>query len=360
MTQQMFSVRLSGFLRRKLDELKAEQGEDSPAYLGLARQYLGSEQEQKAFDEHGIKHYEASVTTSETEGLPGIERLYRRALVIETTLACAAHCRYCLRQNYPPHTLTEEQLLDVARYCGSPQNRDDLTEVLITGGDPMLIPHRLETLLNALIEHAPNIRTVRLGTRLFGHDPGRVDEHLLNIFRNKPSLRFEVATQINHPVEFFPEMIDALRKVQDVGAKIYSQNVLLKHINDDLGTLVELYDKMRQNNVEAHYLFHPVPLLSTHHFRNSLDRGLELARQLTSCGAVSGRAKPMFAVMADIGKITLYEGSIIKREGQRVLFQSGYTLADRVAWNPSWQVPETAEVDDRGFLRVWYLDGEGD
>ncbi len=361
MSATAFPEKLSGFLRARLADLRAKHGENSPQYLGLARQYLKDPREDSEAPEQNLKHYEAGVTaTAEAEGAlpPGLERLYRRTLVIEPTFACMAYCRYCLRSNYPKHTLTEDQLIEVARYCGSDENRDYLNEVLITGGDPVIIPRRVELLLQALLEYAPNIRIIRLATRVPTQDPERIDEDALNLFRGKPSLRFELATQINHPVEFCDESIAALRAIRDLGVKIYSQNVLLKGVNDDLPTLVELYGTMREQDLEAHYLFHSIPLVGTHHFRTSLDRGIRLARALTSCGVISGRAKPMFAVMSDIGKITLYEGSVADRRQGRLLLRSHYRLADRLRWNPSWQLPASAVVDDEGYLCVWYLDGE--
>ena len=361
MSEGVFSEKISRFLRTKLDELRTKYGEDSPTYLGLARQYVRDPREDVQTAEQNIKHYEAGVAQTEAgdERLPpGLERLYRRTLVIEPTFVCLAHCRYCLRRNYPSHTLTEKQLVDVAKYCGSEENRDTLNEVLITGGDPLIIPRRIELLLQALIEYAPNVRIIRLATRITTQDPNRIDEDLLRLFQNKPSLRFELATQINHPVEFFPECVAAFRAIRNQGAKIYSQNVLLKGINDDLATLLDLYDAMRDNDIEAHYLFHCVPLIGTHHFRTSLEKGIRLASALTSCGAISGRAKPMFATMTDIGKITLYEGCIVDRRDRELLLQSRYRLAERSSWNPSWELPPTAVVDDEGYLRVWYLDGE--
>jgi lysine 2,3-aminomutase len=354
-----FPEKLSRFLRSQLEQLGQQHGEDSPRYLGLARQYIKDPREDVDGSEQNLKHYEAGLTSHDAGELPpGLERLYRRTLVIEPTLACISNCRYCLRSNYRKHTLTEKQLVEVAQYCGKPPVSEILNEVLITGGDPLLIPHRVAVLLDALEEHAPNIRIIRLASRIPSQDPERIDEDVLQLFRNRPRFRFELATQINHPVEFFPETVEAFRRIRSVGAKIYSQNVLLKGVNDDLATLTELYDTMRWNDIEAHYLFHSVPLIGTHHLRTSVARGVRLASALTSCGAISGRAKPMYAAMTDIGKITLYDGAMGERRDGRVLLQSNYKLEDRLTWNPSWQLPSTAEVDDDGYLRVWYLDGE--
>ncbi len=88
-----------------------------------------------------------------------------------------------------------------------------------------------------------------------------------------------------------------------------------------------------------------------------MDKGLALAKSLTCSGHVSGRTKPMFAAMTDIGKITFYDGVILERREGKILLQSEYRIEERMAWNPSWEVPDTAEVDRQGKLRVWYQDG---
>jgi len=361
MNNHIFPERLSRFLREKLEMLIQTKGETSPEYIGLARQYLRDPREDNESAEINIKHYEAGLSIEGGTGTVfGMERLYRRSMVIEPTLACLANCRFCLRSNYPRHTLTENELISIAKYCGNEINKEVLNEVLITGGDPLTIPHRIGFLLEALLEFAPNIKIIRLATRITTQDPNRIDENVLSLFRKKP-LRFELATQINHPVELsFPETQAAFQRILNEGVRVYSQNVLLKGVNDDLSILIELYDAMRGNNIEAHYLFHAIPMQGTHHLRCSISKGINLANQLTSCGMISGRAKPMFAVMTDIGKITLYDGSIVQRKNGQLLLNSNYKLEDRLNWNPTFIIPESAVVTDSGYLQVWYTDGEDD
>lgn len=360
MKSSVFPEKITPFLRDKLVLLSNAYGTDSSEYNGLAMQYIKNPLEDAPTDGINSKHYEAGVqVTTSNEILPGLERFYRKTLVIEPTLVCVANCRYCLRSNYPVHTMTEKQLVEVAKYCGSGLNAESLNEVLITGGDPLLVPQRIEFLLNSLIEYAPNIKIIRIATRLTGQDPARIDENVIALFKNKPTLRFELATQINNAVEFFPEVEDAFGKISALGVKIYSQNVLMKGVNDDIESLVNLYNKMRENNIEAHYLFHCVPMKGIDHLRTSVAKGLGLAKALTCSGNISGRAKPMYAAMTDIGKITFYDGVILSKKDGRILLQSNYKVTDRLAWNPSWTLPATAEVDEKGMLRVWYLDGEG-
>jgi lysine 2,3-aminomutase len=167
---------------------------------------------------------------------------------------------------------------------------------------------------------------------------------------------------INSPVEFWPESVEAIHKIQDVGARIYLQHPLLKGVNDDLETLVSLYDLVRTHNIEPHYLFHCVPITGQSHHRTTVQKGNELICKLTSSGKFSGRSKPKYTLMTDIGKITMWEGTILDRNqaNNMILLQSGYKLEERLRYNPSYKVPKNAEVDEEGYMRVWYLDGEDD
>jgi lysine 2,3-aminomutase len=89
-------------------------------------------------------------------------------------------------------------------------------------------------------------------------------------------------------------------------------------------------------------------------------RGAELAGRLSASGEFSGRAKPHYALMTDIGKIVLYEGAIVARRpsDNTILLRSGYRLEDRKTWNPSWRMPASVQIDAEGFMCVWYQDGE--
>lgn len=355
-----FSEKISLFLRGKMEDIKNRLGENSHEYQSLYLQYVRQDIENIEEAEANQRHWQADLKNISEIDIPnGIERLYTQSAVIEPTMICASHCRYCLRANYDVFTLSEDELLKIALYCGSPSTRDDLSEVLITGGDPFVVPKRLKFLIEAIIENAPNIKRIRIGTRLPLHDPSRVDNDIFEIFiRNRDKIRFEIGCQINSEIELFPEVIAVFEKLRSLGIKIYAQNVLIKGVNDDINSLVGLYRKLRDLDIEAHYLFHSVPMRGMHHLRTSVRKGLELTSELTNSGLISGRIKPMFAIMSDIGKVTLYDGTIIgKNENNYILLKSSYKYDDRMRLNPGWQLPETAHVDENGYIQVQYLDG---
>jgi lysine 2,3-aminomutase len=354
-----FKELLSPFLREKIAETEEKFGPDSKELRAITKQYFYDQQEKIIDPRHNRRHYEAEMPlTFEDKPVIGLERLYRRSVAIEPTLVCVAHCRWCLRGLYPFATMKKEDITHATRYIGSKAVRDDLDEILITGGDPMASLPLLAFTFSELKRNAPNIRIVRVGTRVPFQDPKRINADLIDVFKRYPEFRFEVGVNTCHPIEFWPEVTDALHRIQDGGIRIYNQHPVLRGVNDDLDTLFELYTLLREHDVEAHYMFHAIPMRGTAHHRTSLKKAAYLATAISSSGEFSGRSKPHFAVLSDIGKIVMYEGVVIdKRETDNtLLLQSGFKLEDRLAWNPSWPVPDNMEVDENGYMRTWYMD----
>ena len=350
--------KLSKYLNGYLEKISSLYGNDSKEVRGLARQYIKDRRENSIEEDEKDRHYEADVLLNyKDKPLRYVERLYRRSMVVEMTTICVANCRWCLRKYYTPGSLKEEELLTIAQYCGS---QKDLYEILITGGDPLMIPDRLNFFIDKLNEYAPNIKIIRIGSKLPVQDPQRINNHLLRVLKPRKNLKIELGTHINHPIEFSTEAIQALNRLKSNNITIYNQSVLLRDCNDDIDTLFELYDTCRYLGIETHYLFHCVPIKGMKHHRTTLQKGIELIRGIVSSGKISGRCKPMYTAMTDIGKITLYEGTIIDRNSSSVLLKSSYSYEERKRWNPSWQLPASAVVDNDGMLNVWYLDGQSD
>lgn len=352
---------VSSFIREKLQTLEDSFGRDSVEWQSIARQYLYSPLE-KDVDNSGenSRHFESEVSIFyQGKPLVGVERLYKRTILVEPTTTCASHCRWCVRGQYQVNHLKEEDIERIADYIGNSEDCVDLNEILITGGDPFMAPKLLRLLFTAIIERAPKIKTIRIGSRTPLQAPDKINDALLSVIKLWP-YRLEVAINVCHPLELWPESVEAINKLQTCGAVIYNQNPLLKGVNDNLETLCELYDKLRSLHVESHYLFHAVPMKGMSHHRTSVKKGLELATRLSSSGIFSGRAKPRFALLTDVGKVILYQGSIIKHceQSHSILVRTGYCIEDRRRYNPSWQLPDSAEIDAEGYLCVWYKDGD--
>ncbi len=357
-----FKELISPFLKAKMEEAKKVFGENSPEYFAIARQYIYNDEEKKieaAFEKP--RHYQSELKGFyDNKPLAGLERLYKKTILIEPTTVCAAHCRWCLRGQYPTETMSKENIINATKYIGSEERKNELDEVLITGGDPLMSIPLLEFTLKQIKKNASNIKIIRLASRVPFQDPERINDRILEVFSEIDGIRFELGTHVNHAVEFWPETVKALEKLKNVGFRIYNQNPLLKGVNDNLKTLIDLYTALRDNDIESHYLFHAIPMRGMSHHRTSVKKGLDLSNALNSCGEFSGRSKAKYCLLTDIGKIVLYHDTIVDRRisDNSILLKSGFNIKDRMRWNPSWKKPESVEVDKNGIMYVWYLDAD--
>ena len=356
-----FKELISPFLRFKLKDLKDRFGENSREYIAIAKQYITDPNEKfiVANLEKG-RHYQSGVKAYyDNKPLKGIERLYKRTILLEPTTVCAAHCRWCVRGQYPVETMDKDSISNATKYMGTDERKDDLKEVLITGGDPLMSVPLLSFTLGEIKKNAPNINIVRIASRVPFHDPERINDNMLEVFSQYDNFRFELGTHINHPIEFWDESVVSIKKLQKIGFRIYNQNPLLKGVNDDFDTLSSLYSNLRDHDIESHYLFHAVPLRGMSHHRTSVKKGIDLSNALSSCGEFSGRAKAKYCILSDIGKIIVYQDTIIDRrkKDNSILLKSGFNINNRLKWNPSWEKPDSVELDKDGTMYVWYLDG---
>lgn len=350
-----YKERISPFLQRKLKEARDEGRFDVEKILSL--QFVFNENEKDTSENTVSKHYDAAADfIFEGKKMFGVERLYKRQIVVDITLKCIAHCRHCLRRNYDPFILSNDDLSRIARFIGKSELTKDVREILITGGDPFLVPKKLSHFLLQLEENVPFLETARIASRLPVHQPDWVNENVLSVLKKNYNFRIEMATQINHSFELFPEVRTAYKKIRECVSAIYNQTVLLEGINNNVSALIQLFDDLRSLGIENHYLFHCVPITGIDWLRTNLDETINLANKVSSSGLISGRVKPQVALMTDIGKITLYEKAIIKRENNKILLRSNYSLKDRLSWNPLWELPESAQVEKDGTLSVWYKD----
>jgi lysine 2,3-aminomutase len=346
MRKEEFREHISPFIQSKLDQMDP----DSKEYISIANQYIYSSKEDENATASNQKHYEANL------GLPNVERLYKNHGCVEINFSCGAHCRYCLRSNYDGHVISDGLIDQVVDYW----RVNELNEILITGGDPFLSPKKLGLLIDKLLDNVPSLRIIRIATRTFTQRPDLVNSEILRILKaTSQRCTVEVATQINSPVELtWQESIDAIKSVTDLGIKVYAQNVFLKGVNDTPEQLIELYFLMRKYNIEAHYLFHTCPIKSTDHLRPSVKTMIRCYEELVNSGKITGRSKPLLAIMSSIGKITLTPFNVLEYvEGVYIKLRSNYKYDDRIAYNPEWKLPEEAWVNKGGYLCIKYLDG---
>ncbi|MBN2351638.1 MAG: KamA family radical SAM protein [Spirochaetales bacterium] len=209
---------------------------------------------------------------------PGLVRRYRDRCIFKATDACAVHCRFCFRKGLlgeAGFVAGKGEVREAARWLA---RRPEVREVLVTGGDPLVLPPaRLEAIMSGLREFRPDV-SLRIGTRLPAADPERItDELALLLARFRP---LWITVHCNHPAELSAPVAAALGRIMSRGIRLGGQSVLLAGINDDAETLHALFKRQAEVGLRPYYLFHLDPAPGTSHFRVPLERGLELMEEV--------------------------------------------------------------------------------
>jgi len=246
--------------------------------------------------------------------VPGLVHTYPDKVLLFATLSCAVYCRYCTRgrlvgKSSKGWKLSEE----VFQYL---EKHTEIRDILISGGDPLLLPDAELNELFSNIRNIGHIRTIRLGTKIPAVLPSRVTPELAAILAKH---RVWLQLHVIHPAELTEEMTRALDTLAEAGVPMVSQTVLLKGINDSADTLADLFYGLLERRVKPYYLFQCDPITGSSSFRTPVQKGLDLMRELQ--GRVSGLALPHFCIDAPGGggKITLQPDTVLRRDGNEIV-----------------------------------------
>ena len=187
-----------------------------------------------------------------------------------------------------------------------------MRDVLVSGGDPLLLNDNLLEYLLQRIKSIPHVEFVRIGTRAPVSLPQRITPALLRVLKKYSPLWISI--HCNHPQEITPAVREACGALADIGIPLGSQTVLLKGINDDPVTMKTLMHALLKIRVRPYYIYQCDPVVGTRHFRATIQGGLEIMEQLQ--GFTSGYAVPKFVldVPGGGGKIPLNPNYIVRRE----------------------------------------------
>lgn len=194
---------------------------------------------------------------------PGLLQKYAGRALLITTGACAIHCRYCFRREYPyaAQSATAGHLELALRAIAADSS---IEEVILSGGDPLVLSdNRLEQLLQRL-DSIPHVERIRLHSRVPVVLPERIDARLLATLSSLHS-RVVVVIHANHPREIDRQVEAALKSLAATGP-VLNQSVLLRGINDSIGTLATLSRTLFAAGVTPYYLHQLDPVAGAQHF----------------------------------------------------------------------------------------------
>ena len=216
-----------------------------------------------------------------------LQKYHGRALLI-TTEACAIHCRYCFRREFP-YAESREGDGRLRAALEAIAGDESLQEIILSGGDPLsLSDARLASITDALAA-APHVRRIRVHTRQPIVLPSRVDDGLLAWIRGI-RLPLVFVLHVNHANELDADVRGACARLRAAGVTLLNQSVLLRGVNDDVDTLESLSASLFDAGVLPYYLHLPDRVRGTAHFDVEEARARELLSRLA--GRLSGYLVP--------------------------------------------------------------------
>lgn len=237
----------------------------------ILRQFVPLQEEEQITDGFSI-HPTEDIRFSKTSCL--LQKYSRRALLI-TTSACAMHCRFCFRQNYPYDSSDKsfQKELDLIAQDSS------LVEIILSGGDPLSLGDDQLSKLITSLHNISHLKLLRFHTRFPIGIPERITDGFLAILE-KTRLQVIFVTHINHPLELDADVKHALKKIQSLGIPLLNHTVLLKGVNDSLQTMIELNLALAQSGIIPYYLNQLDKVQGCSHFEVDQETGLKLCTEL--------------------------------------------------------------------------------
>ena len=224
--------------------------------------------------------------------VPGLVHRYPDRVLFLVTDRCASYCRYCTRSRVVSgvgEQRLELQWEQAFRYLeDNPQIRD----VLLSGGDPLLLSDKLLKRLLTRLRSIPHIQFVRIGSRIPIFLPQRITPELCSMLREFHPLFISI--HANHPKELTTEVKAALERLADAGIPMGNQSVLLKGINDDVETQRALVHKLLMCRARPYYLYQCDLIKGSKHLRTSVRKGIEIIEGLR--GHTTGYAIPQYVI----------------------------------------------------------------
>jgi lysine 2,3-aminomutase len=223
----------------------------------------------------------------------GIVHRYPDRVLLKLTHVCAVYCRFCFRREMvgpAAEPLTAHQLNAALGYIAA---HPEIWEVVLTGGDPLVLSARRLKQAVSRIGAIPHVKVIRVHTRVPVADPACITGELVRSLKTKGKATY-VVLHANHARELTDAAREACARLIDAGIPMLSQSVLLAGVNDDPQTLGQLMRALVECRIKPYYLHHGDLAPGTSHLRASIEHGQELMRALR--GRLSGMCQPTYVL----------------------------------------------------------------
>jgi len=262
--------------------------------------------------------YDTSDESKNTK-LSGLQHKYKQTALILSTNRCASYCRFCFRKRLVGVESSEiiSNFSHAVKYIKA---HPEINNVLISGGDPLMLSTRVLTRFLELLSPIPHLDFIRFGTKVPVYYPQRIlqDDALISLLHNYTHDRKQIyfVTQIDNPREITDELKEVVALLLGAGIVINNQTVFMRGVNDDPDMLAELMRTLTSIGTNPYYLFQCRPVKRVKkHFQIPLSVGYPIVEQAKA--QLDGHSKRFRYVMSHKkGKI-----EIIGIKGDEMIFK---------------------------------------
>ncbi|MGQ9629942.1 MAG: lysine 2,3-aminomutase [bacterium] len=250
----------------------------------------------------------------------GLTHRYPDRALFLTTDRCAMYCRHCTRKRVVGRADRDRSARNVERILDYIRNTDALRDIILSGGDPLMLDDdKLEDILRSLRE-IPHIEIIRIGTRVPVTMPMRITPQLAEMIGRYHPVWLN--THFNHPKEITPESARACDILLRAGIPVGNQSVLLRGVNDCPHIMRSLLQGLLKIRVRPYYLYQCDLSRGVGHFRTPVSRGIQIIESLR--GHTSGLAVPTFVIdgPGGSGKIPVMPSYMISQSDRGVVLRN--------------------------------------
>ncbi|MDN3485887.1 EF-P beta-lysylation protein EpmB [Pseudoalteromonas sp. Scap03] len=183
---------------------------------------------------------------------PGLLHKYKSRVLVMFKTGCAVNCRYCFRRHFPyqENQLNKRSLIDALSYIKADKN---INEVILSGGDPLMAKDDAISWFLDELEQIPQIKRMRIHSRLPVVIPARITEQLCERLAKSP-LKIIFVNHINHANEIDSDFKNAMNMLKQANVLLLNQAVILKDVNDTVDAQINLSEALFDANVLPYYL----------------------------------------------------------------------------------------------------------
>lgn len=226
---------------------------------------------------------------------PGLEHKYEFTALLLVSDVCGGFCRFCFRKRLFMDDITEVSR-DVSEGMDYIREHPEINNVLLTGGDPLMLPaKRLDQIL-AELRTMQHVQIIRIGSKIPVFNPSRLtsDPALLETLQrhSREDRHIYLMVHFNHPREITPEATHGIALVHKAGVITANQTPMLRGVNDDPAVLAELFNRLSYIGVAPYYVFIGRPTRGNKHFLVPVEKALEIFEQARmNCSGLAKRAR---------------------------------------------------------------------